>query len=81
MPTFVTGHPLITIAQTIPRALLVQFGESSRELLHTLVFDKLAYYDVIIPGRESEIHLRMPTDVAKPQTKSQVDSVSLSTRI
>ena len=81
MPTFVTGHPLITIAQSIPRVLLVQFGASSRELLHTLVFDKLAYYDVIIPGRKLEIHLRIHTDVAKSQTKSQVDSVSLTTRI
>ena len=56
MHTFVTGHPLITVAKTIPRALLVQFGESSRELLHTLVFDKLVYYGIIIPGSESKMH-------------------------
>ena len=52
---FVIGHPLIAIAQSIHRVLLVQFGESSRELLHTFVFKTLAYYDVIIPGRELQI--------------------------
>ena len=78
MHTFVSGRPLITIPQSIPRVLLVQFGESSRELLHTLVFDKLAYYDVIIPGREAKIHCQVPIDVAKPQTKSLVDSVSVT---
>ena len=37
---------------------------------------KLAFSDVIIPGRESEIHLRMPFDVTKLQTKSKADKVS-----
>ena len=36
--TFVIGHPLITIAQSTHRVLLVQFGESSRELLHSFGF-------------------------------------------
>ena len=78
MHTFVNGHLLITIAQSIPPVFLVQFGESSRELLHTFVFNKLAYCHVIIPGRESEIHLRVPIDVTKLQTKFQVDSVSVT---
>ena len=78
MHTFVTGYPLITTAQSISRVLLVQFGESSRELLHTLVFDKLLYCDVIIPGRKSEIYCRVPNDVAKLQAKCQVDSVSVT---
>ena len=69
MHSLFNDHPLITTVQSIPRVLLEQFGESSRELLHTLVFDKLAYYDVIIPGRESEIHLQMPIDTIKLQTK------------
>ena len=56
--------------------LLVQFGESSCELLRIFVFNKLAFCDVIIPGRESEIHLRMPFDVTKLQTKSEADNVS-----
>ena len=50
--TFVLGHPLITIAQSIHRVFLVQFGESSRELFHTFVFKTLGYYDVKIPGSE-----------------------------
>ena len=37
---------------------------------------KLAFCDVIIPGRESEIHLRMPFDVTKLQKKSKADNVS-----
>ena len=69
-------HPLITTVQSIPRVLLLQFGENNRDLLHTFVFNKLAFYEVIIPGRESELHLRMPIDAMKLQTKFQVDSVS-----
>jgi len=52
---FANGHPLITIAQTILRVFLVQFGKISRELLHTLVFQTLGYYDVNIPGSELEM--------------------------
>ena len=81
MYTFVNGHPLITSAQSIPCVSLVKFGESSRELLRTFVFNKLVFYYVIIPGRKSEIHLRMPIDVIKPQTKFQVDSVSVTWKI
>ena len=58
--------------------LLVQFGESSCELLRTFVFNKLAFCDVIIPGKESAIHLRIPIDVTKLQTKFQVDNGSES---
>ena len=39
---------------------------------------KLAFCDVIIPGRESQIHLRIPIDVTKLQTKFQVDNGSES---
>ena len=53
MYTFVNGHPLTTITQSIPRVSWVKFGESSRELLHTFVFNKLVYYHVIIPGSNS----------------------------
>ena len=48
------------------------------DLLHTFIFNKLAFYDVFIPGRESEIQLRMPTDAMKLQIKFQVDSVSVT---
>ena len=76
MHRFFNGHPLISTVQSIPRVFLLQFGENNRDLLHTFVFNKLAFYDVIIPGRESEIQLRMPIDAMKLQTKFQVDSVS-----
>ena len=76
MHSFFNDYRLIIIVQSIPGALLVRFGESSRELLHTFVFNILVFYYVIIPGRESKIHLGMLTDVIKPQTKFQVDSVS-----
>ena len=76
MHSFFNDYPLIIIVQSIALALLVRFGESSRELLRTFVFSILVFYYVIIPGRESEIHLGMLTDVIKPQTKFQVDSVS-----
>ena len=78
MHSFFNGHPQITTVQSIPRVFLLQFGENNRDLLRTFVFNKLAFYDVIIPGRESEIHLRMPIDVIKLQTKFQVDSVSVT---
>ena len=76
--TFFNDHPLITFDQSTSRVFLVQFGESGREILHTSVFNKLAFYDVTIPGRESEIHLKMPIDAIKAQTKFQVDSVSIT---
>ena len=78
MYSFFNSHPLITIVQSIPSVFLLQFGENNRDLLHTFVFNKLAFYDVIIPGRDSEIHLRMPIDAIKLQTKFQVDSVSVT---
>ena len=78
MHSLFNGHPLITTVQSIPRVFLWQFGENNRDLLHTFVFNKLAFYDVIIPGRDSEIHLRMPIDAIKLQTKFQVDSVSVT---
>ena len=78
MHSLFNGHPLITTVQSIPRVFLLQFGENNRDLLHTFVFNKLAFYGVIIPGRESEIHLRMPIDVTKLQTKFQVDSVNVT---
>ena len=78
MHSFFNSHPLITTVQSIPRVFLLQFGENSRDLLSTFVFNKSALYDVIIPGRESEIHLRMPIDVIKMQTNFQVDSVSVT---
>ena len=64
--TFGNGHPVTTIAQTIFRVFLVQFGKSSRELLPTFVFKTLAYYEVIIPGSELKMQRRMPIDVTKP---------------
>ena len=81
MYSFFNGHPLITIVQSIPSVFLLQFGENNRDLLHTFVFNKLAFYDVIIPGRDSEIHLRMPIDAIKLQTKFQVDIVSVTWKI
>ena len=57
MHTFVNSQLLVTIAKSIHPVFLVQFGELSRELLHTFVVNKLAYFHGIIPGRESEIHL------------------------
>ena len=79
--TFVIGHPLITITQSIHRVLLVQFGESSRELLHSFGFKTLAYYDVIIPGSELQMRWRMPINVTKLHAKYKVDSVSVTLRI
>ena len=78
MHSFLNGHQVITTVQSIPRVFFLQFGENNRDLLHTFVFNKLAFYDVIIPGRDSEIHLRMPIDAIKLQTKFQVDSVSVT---
>ena len=78
MHSFFNGHPLISTVQSIPHVFLLQFGENNRDLLHTFVFNILAFYDVVIPGRESEIHLRMPIDAMKLQTKFQVDSVSVT---
>ena len=78
MHSFFNCHPLITTVQSIPCVFLLQFGENNRDLVHTFVFNKLAFYDVVIPGRESEIHLRMPIDAMKLQTKFQVDSVSVT---
>ena len=60
MYTFVNGHPLITSAQYIPCVSLVKFGESSRELLHTFVFNKLEFCHVIIPGSNSYLFRKMP---------------------
>ena len=76
--SFFNGLTLITTVESIPRVILLQFGENNRDLLHTFVFNKLAFYDVIIPGKESEMHLRMPIDAIKLQTKFQVDSVSVT---
>ena len=78
--TFAIGHPLIIIDQSIHRVLLVQFGNRRRELLYTFVFKTLGYYEVIIPGGELKMQWRMPIDVTKPQTKYQVDSVSVTMR-
>ena len=78
MHSLFNGYPLITTVQSIPCVVLLQFGENSRDLLHTFVFNKLAFYDVVIPGRESEIKLRMPIDAIKLQIKFQVDSVSVT---
>ena len=78
MHTFDNNRLLITIAQSIHPVFLAQFGKSSRELLNTFVFDKVACCDVIIPGRVSEIHLRVAIDVTKLQTKFQLDSVSVT---
>ena len=75
---FFNGHLLITTVQSIPRVFLLQFDENNRDLLHTFVFYKVVFYDVIIPGRESEIHLRMRIDAIKLQTKFQVDNVSVT---
>ena len=77
---FVIGHPLIIIDQSIHRVLLVQFGNRRRELLYTFVFKTLGYYEVIIPGGELKMQWRMAIDVTKPQTKYQVDSVSVTMR-
>ena len=81
MQILYNGHPLLTTVQSIPRVFLLQFGENNRDLLHTFVFNKLAFYDVIIPGRESEIHLRKPIDAIKLQTKFQLDSISVTWKI
>ena len=68
MYTLDSGHMLLTIAQSIPHILVLQFGKRNRELLCTFIFKKLAYYDVIIPGRDSEIHWLMPNDATKQHT-------------
>ena len=78
MYSFFNGRPLLTIVQSIPSVFLLQFGENNRDLLHTFVFNKLAIYDIIIPGRNTEIHSRIPIDTIKLQTKFQVDSVSVT---
>ena len=35
-------------------------------------------YDVIIPGNHSEIHSWVAIDVTRPETKSYVDSISIT---
>ena len=57
MHIFVNGHPVITIAQSIHCVTCTQFRESSRELLRSLVFDKLSSCDVTIRGSDSQIRL------------------------
>ena len=79
MHTLVNGRTLLTIGQSISCVFLLQFSKSSRDLLSTFVFYKLVFWDVIIPGRETQIHWQIPIDTAKLQTKSQVDSVSITT--
>ena len=79
MHTLVNGLTPFTIGQSISRVFLLQFSKSSRDLLSTFVFYKLVFCDVIIPGRESQIHCQIPIDVTKPLPKSQVDSISVTT--
>ena len=79
MHTLVNGHTLLNIGHSISRVILLQFSKSSRDILSTFVFKKLVFCDVIIPGRESQIHWQIPIDTTKLQTKSQVDSISITT--
>ena len=79
MHTLVNGRTLFTIGQSVSRVFLLQFSKSSRDLLSTFVFYKLVFCDVIIPGRESQIHWKISIDSIKLQTKSQVDSISITT--
>jgi len=78
MHIFLNGHPLITTVQATCQVILLQFSGNNRDLLHTFVFDKFALFDVIIPGRDLEIHVRMPIDAIQPLTKFQVKRVSIT---
>ena len=73
--TFVNDLTLLTIS----RICLRQFGRSNRELWYTFGFNKLAYYNVVFPGRISEIHWMMPSHAGKLHKKIQVDSISITT--
>ena len=79
MHTLVNGITLLTIGQSISRVIFLQFSQSSRDLLSTFVFNKPVFCDVIIPGRQSQIHCQMPIVTTKLQTKSHVDSLSITT--
>ena len=79
MHTLGNGLTPFTTGQSISRVFLLQFSKSSRDILNTFVFYKLVFCDVIIPGRESQIHCQTHIDVTKPQPKSQVNSVSVTT--
>ena len=79
MHTLANDRTLLTIGQSISRVILLQFSKSSRDILSTFVFKELVFCDVIIPGRESQIHWQIPIDTTKLHTKSQVDSISITT--
>ena len=79
MHTLVNGITLLTIGQSISRVIFLQFSKSSRDLLSTFVFNKSVFCDVIIPGRQSQIHCQMLIVTTKLQTKSHVDSLSITT--
>ena len=70
MYTLVNGRTLFTISYSTSPVFFMQFSRKDRGLLNTFDFNKLAYCDVIIPGRGTEIHLPMPIDTTNTQTKS-----------
>ena len=55
MQAFINHRRLIIIAQSISCIFLVKFAALSRKLLHTFDFNKLAWYDVTVPGNDSKI--------------------------
>ena len=67
--TFVSGHTLITIAQSISCIFLLIFAAISRKLLHSFVFKKLTSYDVTIPGSDSKISWKLDTYLPNIHTK------------
>ena len=62
MYTLVNGRTLFTISYTTSPVFFIQFSRKDRALLNIFDFNKLAYCDVIIPGRETKIQLTMPID-------------------
>ena len=79
MHTLVNGSTLLTIGQSIFPVIFLQYSKSSRDVLSTFVFNKSVFCDVIIPGRLLQIHCQMPIVTTKLQTKSHVDSLSITT--
>ena len=76
MQAFINHRRLIIIAQSISCIFLVKFAALSRKLLHTFDFNKLAWYDVTVPGNDSKITWKLPTNLPNIHTNFKLHSCS-----
>ena len=72
--TLATHLRLFIIVQSIYPMFFVTFTTPNRKLLYTFVFDKMPSYDVTIPGSDSEITWKLPTNLLHIHTKYKVYS-------